>query len=102
MNGGSTGTQRSSRTNRRTWREGAVQCLVKIQSILMICVVTLCKGERGVEGPRGLAGLDGIPVLLCQFNVYLVDGPCVLLVQGAAGPIGPVGSRGPLGVKVGY
>ncbi|XP_062505037.1 collagen alpha-1(X) chain-like isoform X1 [Corticium candelabrum] len=57
------------------------------------------KGEQGVEGPRGLAGLDGIPVLLCQFNVYLVDGLCVLLVQGAAGPIGPVGSRGPLGVK---
>ena len=77
MNGGSTGTQRSSRTNRRTWREGAIQCLVKIQSILMICVVTLCKGERGVEGPRGLAGLDGIPVLLCPFNVYLVDGLCV-------------------------
>ena len=55
-----------------------------------------------MEGPRGLAGLDGILVLLCQFNVYLVDGLCVLLVQGAAGPIGPVGSRGPLGVKVAY
>ena len=55
-----------------------------------------------MEGPRGLAGLDGIPVLLCQFNVYLVDGLFVLLVQGAAGPIGLVGSRGPLGVKVRY
>ena len=22
-----------------------------------------CKGERGMIGPRGLAGLDGIPVL---------------------------------------
>ena len=35
----------------------------KIQNYFIICVIIICKGQKGVTGPRGLPGLNGVSVL---------------------------------------